>query len=352
VPRCAAATTIARAAEGTQCAGPACGKHGLPGLLPRPHHSPVMAAVTALRRDRVDATAVAVLVLLCALWGVQQVAVKVAVEQGLPPALQAALRSFGAAALVCAWVALREGGTAMRALVRRDGALGPGMVTAALFALEFLALYPGLHLTTASRGVVFLYTAPFFTALGAHLFIPAERMSLRQAAGLVIAFAGVAAAFADSLGGEGGSVAGDLLCLVAGGLWGATTVVVKASPVLSHTTPSKVLLMQLGGSAPILLLASVAVGDLEHWPQATALAWACLFYQTVIVAFLSYLTWFWLILTYPAGRIAGFTFLAPLFGILAGVVLLGEHASFGLLLGLVAIAVGMRLVNGPGPVRR
>ena len=310
-----------------------------------------MSAVTMQRRDHVDAMAVAVLVLLCALWGVQQVAVKVAVAQGLPPALQATLRSFGAAMLVCVWIGVKEGGGALRTLLRRDATLGPGLVIAAFFALEFLALYPGLHLTTASRGVVFLYTAPFFTALGAHLFIPAERISLRQAAGLLIAFDGVALAFFDSLG-AGGSIAGDLLCLVAGALWGITTVVVKANRVLSHTASSKVLLMQLAGSAPILLLAAAAFGDLSQWPQATPLAWACLFYQTVIVAFLSYLTWFWLIQHYPAGRIAGFTFLAPLFGILAGWALLGEHASIGLLLGLVAIAIGLRLLNGRGPLRR
>ena len=72
----------------------------------------------------------------------------------------------------------------------------------------------------------------------------------------------------------------------------------------------------------------------------------------MIIAFASYLTWFWLIQNYPAGRIAGFTFLVPLFGILAGWALLGEHASPALLLGLVAIAVGLRLVNGRGPTRR
>ncbi len=298
------------------------------------------------RRDRVDATAVAVLVLLCALWGVQQVTVKVAVAQGLPPALQATMRSFGAAVLVCIWIGVKEGGTALRALVRRDAALGPGVVIAVFFALEFLALFPGLHMTTASRGVVFIYSAPFFTALGAHLFIPAERMSLRQAAGLAIAFAGMTAAFADSFGHGDGSIEGDLLCLAAGALWGVTTVVVKANPALSRTPSSKVLLMQLAGSAPILLLAAAAFGELGQWPQATALAWACLFYQTVIVAFLSYLTWFWLIRSYPAGRIAGFTFLAPLFGILSGWALLGEHASIGLLAGFVAIAAGLRLVNG------
>jgi drug/metabolite transporter (DMT)-like permease len=194
-----------------------------------------MSAVAIQRRDRVDAMAVAVLVLLCTLWGVQQVTVKVAVAQGLPPALQATLRSFGAAVLVCVWIGVKGGGPALRALLRRDAALAPGMVIAVLFALEFLALYPGLHMTTASRGVVFLYTAPFFTALGAHLFIPAERMSLRQAAGLIVAFAGVAAAFFDSLGAAGGSVTGDLLCLLAGALWGITTVAVKANPALLRT---------------------------------------------------------------------------------------------------------------------
>ena len=305
-----------------------------------------MSAIAMQRRDRVDAQAAIILVILCALWGIQQVGVKVAVAQGLPPALQAALRSAGAAVLVCVWVGVREGAPALRALVRRDGTLIPGAIIALFFGLEFLALFPGLHMTTASRGVVFLYSAPFFTALGAHLFVPGEHLRLRQAFGLVIAFGGMAAAFADTLSGAGGNTTGDLLCLAAGALWGATTVIVKANRALAHTSSAKVLLLQLAGSAPLLFIAAGAFGELNQWPHATALAWASLFYQTVIVAFLSYLTWFWLIQIYPAGRIAGFTFLAPVFGVLSGAVLLGEHASLALLLGLVAIAVGLRLVNG------
>ncbi|MCW3473077.1 DMT family transporter [Limobrevibacterium gyesilva] len=311
-----------------------------------------MDTVAVQRRDHVDATAIAVLVVLCTLWGVQQVAVKVAVVQGLGPLLQAGLRSAVAAVLVLGWIAVKEGPEAFRAVFRRDAALGPGIVIAVLFGFEFLTLYPGLKLTTASRGVLFLYTAPFFTALGAHLFLPHERLTLRQALGLLIAFGGVAAAFADGLAFGGGSVAGDLLCLAAGALWGATTVVVKASPSLSRTPSSRILLIQLVGSAPILLGASALAGEMDHWPHATALAWAALFYQTVIVAFLSYLVWFAMIIRYPAGRLAGFTFLTPLFGILAGALLLGEHASIALLAGLVAIAVGLRLVNSRGPVRQ
>lgn len=303
-----------------------------------------MSSVAIGRRDHVDAWAVAVLVFLCMLWGVQQVAVKVALNGGLPPVLQACLRSAGAAVLVMLWMATR-GGIAPRVRWRHGAALGPGILIAVLFAAEFLALNPGLRLTTASRGVVFLYTAPFFTALGTHLFVPGERMRLRQATGLVIAFAGVAIAFAEGLRGGGGSVAGDLLCLLGGALWGATTATVKAIPVLSRLGSSQVALWQLGGSAPMLFVAALALGELHSWPQVTPLAWAALFYQTAIVAFLSYLVWFWLILHYPAGRIAGFTFLTPVFGVLAGAVLLGEPASFALALGVVAIAIGLRLIN-------
>jgi drug/metabolite transporter (DMT)-like permease len=304
----------------------------------------IMSSVAIERRDHVDAWAAAVLVVLCMLWGVQQVAVKVALNGGLPPALQASLRSAGAAVLVMLWMAVRER-RAPRRFVLSGGVTGPGVLIAVLFAAEFLALNPGLRLTTASRGVVFLYTAPFFTALGTHLFVPGERMRLRQATGLVIAFSGVAVAFAEGFRGGGGSIAGDLLCLLGGALWGATTATVKAVPALSRLSSSEVALWQLGGSAPILFVAALALGELHNWPQVTPLAWAALFYQTVIVAFLSYLVWFWLILNYPAGRIAGFTFLTPVFGVLAGAVLLGEPASLALGLGVVAIAVGLRMVN-------
>lgn len=221
------------------------------------------------------------------------------------------------------------------------------MVIAVSFTLEFLLLYPGLHWTTASRGMLFLYTAPFFTALGTQIFLPAERLGTTQLAGPLLAFAGVAAVFADDLTSGGGSLAGDAMCLAAGGFWGATTVVVKASPSLSAAAPAKVLFLQLAGSAPPLFLASWLLGEMQSWPQPTWMSSAGLFYQTVIVAFISYLIWFRLVLTYPANRIAGFTFLTPLFGILAGVALLGERATWGLLVGLVAIAAGMWLVNTP-----
>jgi len=303
-----------------------------------------MASAPIQRRPHLDATAIVVLIFLTSLWGLQQVSVKVAVADGLAPALQAALRSAGAGLCVFAWIAWRDGRAALADLLARHTLL-PGLLVAVLFAAEFLALYPGLHLTTASRGVVFLYSAPFFVALGAHLFVPGERLSLVQFAGLVLAFAGMGAAFAEGLLAGGGSVEGDLLCLLGGALWASTTLCVKVSRALSASPPAKLLWLQLAGSAPILLAVSWAQGEMVPFPSVGALGWAALFYQTVIIAFASYLVWFRMILTYPAGRVAGFTYLAPVFGIIAGAVLLDEPLSYGLFAGIVAIGIGMRLVN-------
>ncbi|HEY6431416.1 MAG TPA: DMT family transporter [Acetobacteraceae bacterium] len=294
-------------------------------------------------RGRIDALAASILISCCALWGVQQVAIKAAAADGLPPLLQAFLRSALAAVLVCLWAGRRGTG---QGLFARDGSLWAGCGIAVLFAVEFLFLYPGMQLTTASRGVVVLYTAPFWVAAGAHFLVPSERLRPRQVVGLVAAFIGVGCAVADGLLHGGGSLTGDAMVGLAAAAWGLTTVAVKASPRLRVLSPAKLLLYQLGGSAPILLAFAAWQGQLS-FAGTTPAGWAWLAYQTVVVAFASYLIWFWLITHYPAGRLSAYTFLSPLFGIAAGALILGERASIELGLALLFVAIGIRLVNGP-----
>ena len=74
---------------------------------------------------------------------------------------------------------------------------------------------------------------------------------------------------------------------------------------------------------------------------------AAQFYQTVIVAFASYIAWFWLVKHYPPSRLAAFSFLTPVFGVACGAVLLGEQVSAALIAALVLIAGGIVLVNRP-----
>jgi drug/metabolite transporter (DMT)-like permease len=302
-----------------------------------------IAQASRTSRPGIDARAAALLLGLCALWGLQQVGVKLAAAGGLPPVQQAAARSVIGAACLCAWVAAISGPAALRGIMPRRSRL-PGAVVAVVFGVEFAVMFAGLRLTTASRGVLLIYTAPFFTALAAHVWL-GERLGARGWAGLVVAFAGVSLLFAGGTP-RGGSLAGDALCAASAVLWAANTVVIKASG-LRQAGARSVLFYQLAGSAPILLAASLVAGETPAWPHATALAWACLAYQGVVVAFASYLAWFWLVLRYPAGRLSGFTFFTPICGVAAGAVVLGESVGPALLAGIVAVAAGLRLLNAP-----
>lgn len=277
------------------------------------------------------------MVALCALWGFNQVAVKAAAGD-ISTGLQGGLRSAIGLACLVAWASARRTPFASR------DTLASGLVAGVLFAGEFAFLYVGLSHTTASRMVVFLYLAPVVTALGLALFVPGERLTVVQWGGVALAFAGVAFAFR----GGWSAVAsptwlGDALGVVAAVLWGATTVFIRASR-LARASATQTLFYQLLVATLTLPLVSYAVGEpgVLHW---SPVALASLFYQGVIVTFASYLTWFWLLTRYLAGRLAVFSFLTPLFGVAFGVVLLGDPLTSSLLLAAAMVAGGILLVN-------
>jgi drug/metabolite transporter (DMT)-like permease len=296
------------------------------------------------RRTHLDTLAVASLLLCAALWGVNQSASKVAVAE-IPPLLQATLRSTGAALLLGVFalvrrIDLRPGHDAV-ATVRG------GLLAGALFAVEFGCIFVGLQYTTASRMAVFIYLAPFFVALGMPFIAPGEKLRGWQLVGLLLAFAGVAAAFGDSFSSRAAANPqqwwGDTLGVIAAALWAGTTLTIRATP-LSHAPAEQTLMYQLVVSALLLGAATLATG--ERWPHgASTLAWGALVFQTVVVTFASYLLWFWLVRHYPATQISSFTLLTPIFGLAAGVGLLGEPLTLRLVLALVAVVGGIVLVG-------
>jgi len=290
--------------------------------------------------DRLDALAILVLLACCACWGINQSAIKIA-GTGISPILQAGLRSVFAGLLVFAWAGLRG----VR-LFERDGTLWSGLLVGSVFSLEFLVLYVGLDQTSASRGVVFLYLSPFVVAFGAHFLIPGDRLTVPKVLGLSAAFVGLAVAVGESFTAPGRpTLTGDLLCLLAAVLWGGTTVLIRTT-ALKSAAPEKTLLYQLLISGLVLPPASLALGEagIRDLGPAVLLAFA---YTVIIVAFVSYIAWFWLVRSYPPTRVTAFTFLSPVFGVIAGNLMLGEAFTPSLAVALVLIAFGIYLVNRP-----
>src|ERR1700722_18513613 len=198
--------------------------------------------------------AVAWMLMLCLSWGFNQIAVKLTLPD-VPPMLQAMIRSAGALPVLLLIARLR--GVRM---FDCDGTLGAGLFAGLLFGLEFVLLFHGLKLTSASRAVVFLYTAPFFVALGSYQFL-GERLRASQWGGLGLSFAGVALAIGVPQADVDASVLlGDLLVVGAGALWAGTTLVVKATPLL-QAPPEKALGYQLAVSVPILGVSAWVSGE-------------------------------------------------------------------------------------------
>ena len=292
------------------------------------------------RKTQLDALAVTLLVACCFLWGLNQVAVKAAMPE-VPALWQAAVRSVVGALLVWGWASYRG-----IAIFTRDGTGVGGLLAGALFGAEFLCIFVGLQFTTASRMVVFIYISPFVVALGMPFIARAERLSKPQMAGLLLAFAGVAWAFAEGFTAPAAGpqqLLGDALGVIAGVLWGATTLAIRGS-ALSSASAEKTLWYQLAISGGLLVAAALVVG--EPLPrQLSALAWSSMLFQVLIVTFASYLVWFWLIRHYPATRLASFTLLTPVFGLVLGALLLNEPITLRLVVALAAVAAGIVLVN-------
>jgi drug/metabolite transporter (DMT)-like permease len=298
-----------------------------------------IARSEAGNRPRVSTAAAGILVLCCTLWGVNQVAIKIG-GSGISPALQAGLRSAGSALLLMGWMGLRR-----MKLFPRDGTWPAGLLVGVLFAGEFIFLYIGLTLTTASHSVVLLYSSPFAVAIGSHFLVPGDQLTRNKVIGLLAAFAGIVLAFAERIGGFGapGQLLGDGMCLLAGILWGATTVAIKATRLRSAPAENT-LLYQLVVSAPILLVMALLLREkgIVAFNLQVALAFA---YQVVIVAFASFLVWFWLIRHYAATTISAFAFLTPVFGVFFAWLLLGASISISLAGAVALIAIGIYVVN-------
>jgi drug/metabolite transporter (DMT)-like permease len=286
--------------------------------------------------------AVALMLMLCVSWGFNQIAIKLALAD-VPPMLQAMIRSAGALPVLLLIARLR--GVKM---FERDGTLGAGVFAGLLFGLEFVLIFRGLLLTSASRAVVFLYTAPFFVALGSYQFL-GERLRASQWGGLALSFAGVALAIGVPQPNVDTNVLlGDLMIVGGGAMWAATTLLVKATGLV-RVPPEKALGYQAAVSVPVLAFAAWISGEtLTRVPGPLALS--LMAYQAIWVVGLTFLLWFALVKTYSASKLSAFTFITPLFGVVASYFIM--HDTLTPVFGAAALLViaGLYLVNRPSPV--
>lgn len=291
-------------------------------------------------RKPLDAQASGLMVILCIVWGIQQVVLKIAAPD-ISPIMQIAIRSGLAAILVYPLIKLEQG----THLYSKEYLL-PGILVAFLFSAEFVFVAEALRFTSASHTVVLLYTAPIFVALGLHWKLPSERLFVIQWGGIFIAFSGIVLSFMGREQKAGVDLQqvlfGDVLALCAGIMWAFTTIALRLTK-LGDAHPTQMLFYQLVGGCLFLLPVAYFTGQtVIHW---TVLTLSILAFHVLIMSFFSLLLWFWLLRKYLANGLGVFSFLTPIFGMVFGVVFLNESIETNFILGTLLVIAGVFIVT-------
>ena len=289
------------------------------------------------RKNRIDAIGATSLVAFSALLGLNQVLVKI-VNGGMQPVFQAGMRSLVAFPVLLLFAFMMR-----RRLSISDGSLLPGLFTGLLFTGEFVLLFLALDFTSVARASIFFYTMPFWVALGAHFLIPGERLSAMRVVGLGLAVAGVVLALSNNAApASPKAFIGDILCLIGAMMWAAIALTTRLTD-FQRATPEMQLLYQLAVSGPAMILLALFFGpfirDLESYHLMIFA------FQAVVVVAAGFTFWFWLLSKYPASDMASFGFLAPVFGVAFGWLILDEAVGPTLIAALVLVGVGIVLVN-------
>lgn len=298
-------------------------------------------------RRPIDGAAVLTAMVLCFIWGLQQVAIKAAGIE-VSPMMQVSIRSGVAAVLVLLWNRF-----VMREVWSPEVKTFHALLTGLGFTGEFLFVAEGLRFTSASHMAVLLYTAPLFSAVILALRLPEERLSARQWTGVLISFLGIVIAFGLPAFASGESLSGDWLLgdalgLLAGLSWGLTTVTIRTT-TMNHASASQMLFWQLACAFAILFPLGLLTGENTFKPGL--IGWSSLLFQIFIVSFGSYLVWCGLLRRYLAARLGVLAFMTPLFGVAMGVILLGESIDFWFVLGAVLVILGLITVQGADMIR-
>jgi len=275
------------------------------------------------------------------MWGIPYLFIKIAVDDGVPPAF-------------LAWVRIVIGAAALLALSWRAGLLGAVRGRwrwLAVFAfVELVVPFPliavGEQHVDSSLAAIIIATAPLFVALLALRFDASERVSGLRLVGLVIGLIGVVALVGVDVAGESDELFGAAAIMVAALGYAVGPMVLKRH--LADLDPR----ISMGASlaiASILLTPAAAVDPPDAVPPGSAIL--ALVVLGLVCTAAGLVLYGMLVAELGAGRALVVTYINPIVAVALGIAFLDERPGLGALLGLVLILLGSWLSTrgSPGP---
>lgn len=285
---------------------------------------------------RIGWSAALVAIAVSILWGGNVVALKLSLLT-FPPIWSAFWRMVVGVLAVGAWACSQR-----ISLRPRAGEIGVLLVLGTLFTVQVGCLNFGVSMTSAAYGVVLLNSYPIFANIGAHFFVPGDRLSTRRAVGLAMSFAGVCLVFLGRP--EGGfaenPILGNIVVIASAVLLGSRTVFTQR--IVQSIEPVRPVFWQMAISLPVFLLAA----SLTERPTIQPVNWpaaAAVFYQGAVVAGLCFVVWTLLLQRYSPGTLSMFGFIVPFVGVILSALMLDEAITPRLWSGVMLVAAGIAL---------
>jgi drug/metabolite transporter (DMT)-like permease len=282
-------------------------------------------------------SAVAIAIFICILFGGNQVASKIALQQ-FPPLLCAGL-AFTLSSITL-WI---YAGVKSIPLQVPNGQIWRLHIISAILYICFNAIaLIGLQFTLASRSSIFIAMHPFFVVVFSYLTPQKEKIGWRKWFSLSLILAGVLIVFSDRLVPSlGASLWGDSLILVASALLGL--MILHLRHVTEYVSPVQATLWQMSLSLPFFWLTSFIFESPLAFPQFSD-SWWGIIYMGLAVNAIAFVVRAELFRRYSASTISAFLFISPISGLWLSNWLLGDILTWTILLGGIMVAVGVFLV--------
>ena len=216
-----------------------------------------------------------------------------------------------------------------------------------VFFTQIAMLHTGADWTSPGYATALINTAPIFANLVSPFFVPQDRLTRTRLLGLAIAFSGACGVV---LGRPDAAIAarpllGNTLVTISGCLVGARSVFIQR--IVQSMPSSRAMFWQIALALPGFAAGALLTRDsVERAPLSAGPVLAIL-YQGVCVGGLALIVWVYLLKRHTPGSITAFSFATPIAGLVMAAWLFNEQLGPRLLLGLVAVLIGIALVSRP-----
>jgi drug/metabolite transporter (DMT)-like permease len=224
--------------------------------------------------------------------------------------------------------------------------LGVAALGVMFFSVFFVVYNVSMSLTTAARGSLALSTLPLVTMLVAAM-LGREKLSLRKSAGVLIAMAGVAAALATGLAdAPPGAWRGDLVMI--GGSLIMALYSIWAAPLMLRSSRLGFLAAGMGWGAAASMLLAWQSGGLARALDYAPGQWSAVIALGVFGGAAAFYLWVYALERTTPTRVTNTMTVNPIAASLLAAVLVNEPLGVNLLIGIIAVGVGIWIASTPG----